>query len=107
MRMRLENKIMRGNVFYLQRLRREGDALTLDFLGDPNQNAIVRRVVFSAVQNWREEYYERDVDAIEMLIGVDESPEETGVEYMLHTDQREIWFFTPNEPNIWDMHEVF
>jgi hypothetical protein len=104
--MRLENKIMRGNVFYLQRLRREGDALTLDFLGDPNQNAIVRRIVFSGVQNWREEWYERD-DAIEMLIGVEERPEETGVKYALHTDQREIWFFTPNEPNIWDVHEVF
>jgi len=71
-------------VFYIHSLAREDSNLLIKFLGDPEQSTIVRILSFSGVQGYREEWYERDEECIEMLMGLHEVPKNAGVDYMLH-----------------------
>jgi hypothetical protein len=101
--MNLENKVMRGNVFYFHSVQKETSFLVIKFLGNPNSPTVVRTLTFLGIQNYKQIWYEPDEESIEMLIGLHEDPKEPGVNYMLHTDQREIWFYTEAEPLVEDV----
>src|SRR5215203_5865731 len=101
--MKLEDKVMGDAVFYIHSLGYSDANLSIKFLGDPEQSAIARVLTFSRVQAYREEWYERDDDCIEMLIGLAEQVKKNGVDYMLHTDQRELWFHSAADPCVEDV----
>ena len=101
--MELEEKVMKNNVFYFHIVENENSCLKVKFLGDPEKPDIVRILTFSNIQDYREEWYDKDETCIEMLIGLHEEPKEKGVDYMFHTDQREIFFYTETEPQIKDV----
>lgn len=98
--MKLEERIIEGNVHYLSSLKQEDSKLIVEFLGEPERADIVRRVIFSKVRGYRETWHDRDEDCLEMLLGIEEELKEAGTDYLLHTDQRAIWFSTKVEPVI-------
>jgi len=101
--MKLEDRVMRDGVCYIHSLRHTDANLSLKFLADPSGSTIARVLTFSRVQAYQEEWYERDDDCIEMLIGLHEEVKKDGVDYMLHTDQRELWFHSDADPSVEDV----
>lgn len=77
--------------------------LHIKFLGDPEESSIVRELCFSEVKEYREDWYERDEECIELLMGLHEELKGAGVEYMLHTNQRELCFYSETEPSVEDV----
>jgi hypothetical protein len=98
--MKLEARVMQHGVFYIHSLELLGSDLCIRFLGNPNESSIVRTLVFVEVQGYREEWYDRDDECIEMIMGIDEDLQEIGADYMLHTDQREMWFHSDKAPRL-------
>jgi hypothetical protein len=101
--MKLEDRVMRGNVFYIHSVQNEDSRIIFKFLGDPNLPDIVRMLTFSNIKDYRDEWYDRDDECTEMLMGIHESQQGEGVNYMLHTGQREIFFYTETEPKVEDV----
>jgi hypothetical protein len=101
--MNLEDNVMRGNIFYFHSLQKEASFLVIKFLGDPNSPTVVRTLTFPGIQNYKQIWYEPDEESIEMLIGLHEDQKEPGVNYILHTDQREMWFYTEAESLLEDV----
>jgi hypothetical protein len=101
--MTLEDRVMRGNVFHIQHLDFSGSELRVSFFGDPNESVIVRELTFFDIKEYKEDWFDRDDNCIEGLLGLHENPKGIGVEYMLHTDQRILWFYTEVIPQVVDM----
>ena len=108
--MKLDERVMRGNVFYFDNLNYDpvGKQLTIEFLGDPESSAVVRVLTFSGVEDFSEEEFEdEDVEAgikfTDSLIGLDEYPGDEGVTYVVHTKLREMIFRTLEQPHVEDL----
>lgn len=101
--MKIEDQVMRGGVWYIESLQRNESSIIIRLLGDPNEPEVVRILSFSHVQQYSEEWYDRDTECIEMLIGLHEKRESQGTNYILHTDQREMFFYTETEPEVKDL----
>jgi hypothetical protein len=108
--MKLDERVMRGNVFYFDNLNYDpvGKRLTIEFLGDPQSPAVVRVLTFSGVEDFSEEEFEdENADAgikfTDQLIGLDEYPGGKGVRYVVHTHLREMIFRTWDKPHVEDV----
>jgi len=108
--MNLEEKITRGIVSYISSIEHDPAQrrITIKFLKDPEENHIDRILTFSGVEDFSEEEFEdEDVEAgvnvIVSLIGLDEYPEAESVQYVVHTELREMIFRTKEKPQIEDV----
>lgn len=101
--MKLDDGVMQGNVLYIHSLWQADSDLHIKFPGDPEETGIVRELSFAGIKEYGEDWYERDDECIEMLLGLHEEPEGAGVEYMLHTDRRELWFYSETEHKVEDV----
>ncbi len=107
--MDLEEKVTKGLVIYIQSIDYSlvENCLSTKFLKNPKESLIARILTFSNVQelsdewNWDEG---RDEDCLDSLIGLDEYPEQSGVQYVIQTEQRAIIFYTEEEPLLQEVY---
>jgi hypothetical protein len=103
--MKLEEQITRGVVTYISSIEYDSAErrLTIKFLRDPEESVIDRILTFSNVKDFSDELNwdeGEDEDCLDSLIGLDEYPEDEGTCYVVHTDKREMVFYTNENPQI-------
>ncbi|HCF27836.1 MAG TPA: hypothetical protein DEV81_11705 [Cyanobacteria bacterium UBA11049] len=103
--MNLEQRVTKGFIVYIHSI--DYDAvnknLVIQLLKSPEyQPQIARILTFYNIQNFSEELDKEDFDedCLDSLIGLQEYPQKTGVQYLIRTEQREIVFFTEVEPHV-------
>jgi hypothetical protein len=101
--MEILERVTRGLAAYIYSIdySPEKKRISIKFVKSPQEPLIDRILIFSNIQQFSDE---RNWDEIEdngyldLLIGLDEYPERSGVKYVVHTDQREIIFVTDRQP---------
>lgn len=106
--MKLEEKVTKGFIVYIHRIDYDvvNKRLVIRFLKNPEeQQRIARVLTFSKVQNFSDELDKEDFDkdCLDSLIGLQEYQQQTGVQYVVRTEQREMVFFTDIEPHLQEM----
>jgi hypothetical protein len=102
--MNLEAKVTKGIVTLIHSVDYDiaHKSLVVNFFTDPDQVIATKRLIFSKVQDYSEQFHnkENEEDDIEQLIGLDEYPQEVGTKYVINTNQRELIFFTAEKPQL-------
>ena len=106
--MKLEEKETKGFIAYIHSIDYDfvNKRLVIRLLKNPEeQQRIARVLTFSNVQNFSDELDKEDFnkDCLDSLIGLQEYQQQTGVQYVVRTKQREMVFFTDIEPQLQEM----
>ncbi len=108
--MNLEARITRGRISYISSIKYDAveSRLIISFLEDPEEDRVDRILTFSGIEGFSEEEFEDEdvkagINVIESLIGLDEYPENKIVQYVFHTELREMVFRTKEKPQIEDI----
>jgi hypothetical protein len=111
--MSLEERVTVGGFFYIQRINHDsaGRKLIIEFIKVPEESLPAARVLsFTGVEDFSEEVDADEIKEAEAeggitdsLIGLDEYPGKEAVEYVVHTEVREIIFRTKEKPLMEDV----
>lgn len=103
--MNLEQRVTKGFIVYIHSIDYDvvNKHLVIKLLKNPeHQQQIVRILTFYNIQNFSEELDKEDCDEdwLDLLIGLQQYPQKTGVQYLIRTEQRKIVFFTEVKPQV-------
>src|SRR3712207_3028657 len=113
--MSLEEKVIEGGFYYIHSFNHDavGRKLVVEFIKAPEESSSDTRVLtFTNLEDFLEEVDWDEVKAaeaeltagiIDSLIGLDEYPDGETVEYVMHTEMREMIFRTKERPLIEDV----
>ena len=99
----LECRVQAGNAFYADPIECDliNKRLCFGIIGDPETPTVIRTLIFTNVQNFREIWHEeQDPDLLQQILFLNQYPQGAGFRYTILLDQSEMDFYSETEPEL-------